>query len=535
MPLALISSILALTPLAPPPQDAAWQSLPLPSLVQPAAPPARLERLEVGRALIGPRDRPEVRETPAPAALEPEGLLGLLLDEVGARGLHVELHPSAPPLLVRGAPADVATLRAIVEDLDDLGRRLDVSVSVWIETSPSALDAAALTKAPSRAPDYQAVLRSGASVTFGIRRTAAFLTDYQIEVAHRSGVAAPVISRALLGSVLHVRAARRSHGRTVQLECLAEATELESPPAVFDPGTGDLGNFEQPSVRLAQVLFSDLVESGGTTVLAIRGSADGWADRTFWIRAETAGDPPADEPGERSWQGLDLAAFEQPVFDLPLPSPGTGLDREVRPQEPRVLAEAFPAALVALAAQGGSRARPGAVWTPSYLLVPSGSEAWVRARAVIDAFESARLARARLAVTHGALRVDLPLAADQPARVLLGRETLRLVGYRTEIAEQSWMPAPVVEPLFDGLCFQGELESETGGTSALVGTAWVARTLAEREIESADTGLARLQLLTRDFESHSIDLRASPGGSSARAAFAASADAPALTFELATR
>jgi hypothetical protein len=288
-------------------------------------------------------------------------------------------------------------------------------------------------------------------------------------------------------------------------------------------------------VRLAQVLFSDLVESGGTTAVTIRGSADGWADRTYWIRAETHSDPAEDEPGERAWQGLDLAAFEQPVFDLPLPSPGTGLDQQVGPGEPRVLAEAFPAALVALAAQGGSRSRPGAVWTASYLLVPTGSEAWVRARAVVDAFESARLSRARLAVTHGALQVDLPLLADQPARVLIGRETRRLVGYRTEIAEESWMPSPVVEPLFDGLCFQGELEGRAGGAGALSGTAWVARTEAERTIERADTGLARLQLLTRVFESHAVELRGSLGGSSARATYPASALAPALTFELASR
>jgi hypothetical protein len=174
------------------------------------------------------------------------------------------------------------------------------------------------------------------------------------------------------------------------------------------------------------------------------------------------------------------------------------------------------------------------VWTPGYLLAPTGSQAWGRARAVVDAFESARLGRARLSVTHGPLRVDLPLLADQPARVLFGRETLRLVGYRTEIAEQSWMPAPVVEPLFDGLCFQGELEIETGGRGALRGAAWVARTPAERELERADTGLARLQLLTREFESHSIEL-GSRGGASARAVYAASADGPALTFELATR
>ena len=502
----------------------------MPSLARPAAPPARLERLEVGRALFGPRERPEVRETPEPAALEPAGLLGLLLDEVSARGLDVELHPSAPPLLARGAPEDVATLRAIVADLDDLGRRLDVSLSVWIEApGPTELDAASFAAVAARAPDYQAVLRSGESVSFGSRRSASFLTDYQIEVAHKSGVAAPVLSRALLGSVLHVRASRRSRGRAVQLECLAEATELEGPAPLFDPGALDLGSVEQPSVRLAQVLFSDLVESGGETALAIRGSADGWADRTLWIRAETLPDPAEDEPGERAWQGLDLAAFEQPVFDLPLPSPGSGLDERARSTEPpRVLAEAFPAALLALTAEGGSRTRPGPVWTTSYVLFPTGSEAWLRARAVVDALESTRLARARLGVTHGALSVDLPLAADLPVRVLFGRETLRLVGYRTEIAEQSWMPAPEVERVFDGFCFQGELENETGAASVLRGAAWIARTQAEREIERADAGLGRLQLLTRDFESHSIELR----GPSARAL---AADAPALTFQLAPR
>jgi hypothetical protein len=526
----LVSLALVLLPRPSAAQDpVSWQALDFPALAERRRPPSRLERLETGRALLGERERSELRETFAPSALEPAGLIGLLLDEIGARGLKVELHSSAPPLLARGSNADLAALRAIAADLDELGRRLEVELAVWIAPGGSGLAPQDFAALSARPPDHHAVLRSGDSITFGERSVASFLTGYQVEVAHKSGIAAPLLSRALLGSVLHVRASRIHRGRALLLECWSEATALEGPPALFDPDALDLGALEQPRVRVAQVLFSDVVESGQAAALAIRGTPDGWADATLWIRAATEADPADGEPGA-AWRGLDLAAFEHPTFDLPLPVPGSGLPQAADGEgPPRVLAEAFPASLLALAAESGTRSRPGPIWTEGYVLIPSSSAALPRAQEMLDALESSRSGRARLAATHGDLRVELPLANDRPARILIGRETLRLVGYRTEVAEQSWMPVPVVEPVFDGVCFQGELEG-AGEEARLSGLAWVSRTEAERVLERAETGLGRLQLLSRSYESLPISIR----GSTPRSATLSSGSA-SLTLEISAR
>jgi len=510
-----------------------WTALPLPALAQPATPAALVPRLETGRCLLGPRDALGVRELRAPAVFEAEDVLGLLRDEVAARGLAVELHPSAPPLLARGAPEQVDVLRGILDELDALGRSLDVALSVWIAPP----DGQPFSAVAGREPDFRAVLRSGQSISFGGRTVASFLTGYAAEVATDSGVADPVLSRAQLGRVLHVRPCRVRGGRAVHLECLFEAAELEPGAPPFDPGTPDLGLLEQPAARFAQVRYSDVVESGAASSFTLDGSPDHWADATVWIRAETSPDPvPSTASGEASWRGLDLALLEYRTFDLALPLPGAGLDEAGgESAELGVLCEAFPAAQVALAAEPAGRRRPGPMWTPGYLLLPPGGGAWESASSVVAALESERLEAARLSVSQGTLRVDLPTTRGQPARVLVGRETLRLVDYETHVAAESWMPVPIVAPVFDGLCLQGHLDG-----AGLRGLAWVSETRGARVLERADVGVGRLQLLERGFQSCPIALDPGPPGDGAGGRVGASvlslhSTSPGLTVELHSR
>lgn len=541
---------LALAVLATPPAAAAqggpggaprgpWTALPMPSLARAPAPTARLAPLERGTAFLR---RGEPTESWRPAAFPPGAILGLLQDEIAARGLAVELNTNAVPLLARGSEADLETLRGVLAQLDGLGRALEVSLSVWIE-APAVGDEASpagFESVAAREPDFRAAVRSGQAISFGERGVAAFLTGYDSEVAQSSGVAEPELTRALLGDVLHVRASRVRGGSAVHLACLAESTALadedEGGVPRFDPGGVDLGIMEQPRVRLAQVAFADVVPAGGATRLSIRGSEDGWADRTVWIRAETAADP---DPGGDGWSGLDLALFERRSIDLPLPEPGAELESELVAAaaeggpldspggDARVLREAFTAAQVAAGSEsGGARRRPGLVWTPGYLLAPAASESLEQARSLVTALEGERLRPLRLAVAHGTLRVDLPAVAGSPLRVLFGTETLRVVDYSTHVAQESWMPVPEVARVFDGLCVHAALEGE-----ALRGLAWVARTEGQRELERDDVGVGRLQLLEREFQSRPLLLEA-PGAGAGSSALALRSTSPGLTLEL---
>jgi hypothetical protein len=233
--------------------------------------------------------------------------------------------------------------------------------------------------------------------------------------------------------------------------------------------------------------------------VTLRGTPLEAADRTLWIEARTTADPVPDEPGVGgAWRAVDLALLGTRVVDLPMPAPGSGLEHLADLDgDLTVLAEAFPASAVAQAGEmaRSSRGRPLPVWTEGYLLVPAGDgELWDGVRAVVDAVEQERTRTGRALVRHGALEVTLPVTAGFPARVLVGRERTRLVDFDTFVAQESWMPAPRVEPCFDGLALQMRL-----GGDALVGSAWISASAEERLLDRSETRVGDLQLLSRSF------------------------------------
>ena len=512
-----------------PVQDA-WTALELPRITESPPRPSNglLRPVQDGR-FVRPADEPVQRESLGPAAAEPATVLGLLQAHAALRGLDVEFHSAVPPLLARGPAEALEELRSVLRGLDAFSSALEIELEVWIGPAAQSTGSGGgeFPAVAARDADHHASVRSGSRVSLGSRKAAAFLTGYNVEVATDSGVADPVTSHAQLGRVVHLTASRVQGGAAVHLSGWLEVSALVDEPAAFDPDTPDLGEFEQPEVRVAQVVFSDVVASGGHTHVTVAGTVDGWADLTVWIRATTSADPlSGGDPA--LWEGLDLALFEQRSEVLAQPSPGYGAPRlrgSADPEPP--LAQAFGAAQVAAASAAGGRGRPSPVWSRGLLLVPGGGPEASAARGLVDTLEAGRLVTRRLHLARGTLRVDLPVAGAQPLRVLYGTERVRVVDYEAHIAAESWMPVPTVERLFDGVCAQGHLAPDS---ERLLGFAWVAETPAIRTLDRAAVGMGKLQLPERSFEQGTFALHAGDP----RARWSLRSDAPGLTLEVKT-
>ncbi len=143
-------------------------------------------------------------------------------------------------------------------------------------------------------------------------------------------------------------------------------------------------------------------------------------------------------------------------------------------------------------------------WSDRLLFVPRADAAALReAKALVRGVESARLSTSRVEIVRGALRASMPVCVGHRARLVAGSETARLVDYRLEVAPQIWMPVPIVETTFDGVC----VEIDPAARSAAC-TLWTAESAKPVEIEREDAQMGKLQLLARSLRAGAAVLRA---------------------------
>ncbi len=87
-----------------------------------------------------------------------------------------------------------------------------------------------------------------------------------------------------------------------------------------------------------------------------------------------------------------------------------------------------------------------------------------------------------------------------------------LVGYRVEIAPQTWMPAPDVQKTFDGLALDAQVFP--GGTEC---SSWIAKSEPTTVVARKDAQLGKLQVLSRSLRTQHARIsagepeRAEPG------------------------
>lgn len=508
----LAPSLLPCLALLAAPQAGGWTRLALPDLCAERLPGPWLEELGDGRHLrLEPteRNQPESRR----AELSISQLASLLESEVRRRGRSLTTFAGTAPLLVQGGAEDVELARSLVAALDAAGAR------TWIELEVELGPASGVEGARS----WKARARSGDRIAFGERRQQAYVSGFDVDVSSGSGVAAPVAGSILSGATVHLRVARADQGRKVHIAGLLDLSELLA-LRDFDPRCIDLGVLQQPELASLQISFAGVVENGGTLAVRVRGAPLGRKDWTLGITARTTPEPSELPAG--SWRLLDLALLSAPQRELaPVPlglvlgsSPGmAALGSGPSPVSP---------ASLLLRSEGGrragARAAVGYATERSILLPAEESELWSELAELGAALESERLLSTIVRIAHGELEVELPIARGEPARVLAGVERSWLVRYLTQIAPDTWMPQPIVDSTFDGICWEAWL-----GSGALHDALSLTRTHSSSVRKQEEAVMGDLQLLERSLRS--AQGRRDPA-SAAQTLLEASGDSPALVL-----
>ncbi len=435
---------------------------------------------------------------PHPPALLYTSFLQLVEEDARLRNSHLELQREAGGALVRGEAAAVDRARALQAELDGAGKALDVDLDVQIVPVKPAEGESTLA--------FHRRVRSGEMAFFGRRDARAYVSGFDVEVAAHSGAAEPVLGRVSTGRGLHVVACRVEGGERVFLWGvldLADLTEMQE----FDPDTSDLGILQQPHVAWAQAVFAGVVDAQGVLEVAIQGARTKTPDWKLAIRATTKSDASLDAAAGNAggFAVVDMALISSELPQLVAADPGTLLRRGARSRTIEVSTAALPPSAVATLVEsargpGGRATRAGLYWGEHVLVVPrSDATALQSARAFVRAAESPRLAQAQIEVDLAGAHASLPTCALTPARFATGSERPLLVEYRLEVAPEMWMPAPIVESAFDGVCF--EITPQARGASAGV---WMSTSGPVTDVERKGAHVGRLQLSARSLRSGAL-------------------------------
>ncbi len=480
-----------------------WRALPTPALCRSAPPTIDSPRLVRGTHLVISKEDVEAGLAPAPSpALTLNAFASLLSEEARRESWGITLHPSSPPLLARGPQPGCQAAAGFCEQLDAASRALDVELTVWLVRG-AGVSASAATL-PKEAPWAIARLRSGAETMLGERSSQSYVHNYAVEVATDAGVAAPVVGRVLTGDVLHVRAMRVRAGSAVFVEGLLDLSRLTSLED-FELSATDLGSVQQPHVSGLQIAFSGSVASGTPLRVAWAGlgSSEAVSEGSLWIVPRTTPDS-----ADGRWRLLDTALIEAIAWDLPLVSPGGGLevasDGTLEDQAPKPLASALLIKETETSRSSNSRARPPFVAGTGVVLGPRAEqEGWAEVDSLRGVAEALHTKTQEVLLERGGGFVRLPVAGGSSWRVLVGDETTAVVDYDVEIAPETWMPGPRVERSLDGFCVQG-----LAGLDFTSYSAWVAATAERRVAERSSVPLGRLELPRRSWRSARGELRA---------------------------
>ncbi|MDZ4772677.1 MAG: hypothetical protein SGI72_06025 [Planctomycetota bacterium] len=432
----------------------------------------------------------------APSALFPYAtFLQMAEDEARANGGRLEVQRFEGGALVRGEKSVVAAASALASEFEAAARMLDVDLVVTLTPSPPSTGATPLR--------FERRVPSGALTFFGTREILSFVAGFSVQVAAESGQSEPVMGRVHHGRGLHLTASRVAGGERVFLQGFFDVAEVTA-VTEFDPDTADLGVLQQPRVAWTQVEFAGVVGRDGHLQVDVRGTGGATSEWKLEIAATTT----RDDASARS-DGSGYA-----VIDLAFTSAGLhGANERVEPRlfsGKRTLpsdmrAASIPASAIASlveAARGPSprTGRASLYWSDRLLLVPrSDALALAEVRALVAGLEAARLSQSDVSVGMGPLSAKFPVATGANARFVSGSERPLLVEYRLEVAPQIWMPAPIVENVFDGACF--EFIAADSALDVSLSTAW-SGPIVEIARESAQIG--RLQTLARSVSSGAV-------------------------------
>lgn len=494
-----------------------WVALPTPVLCEPRPAEAIPTPLWSGSHLSRPADSSSSRPASPAPRLQIATCLKIL--EEPAPGPHagrIEFFKSSSSILARGEAAAIEAARQRIAELDRAAETLAIDLEVDLAGAGPADAGAKGGAAPAPADHWTQKRRvlSGDEAFFGERQATGFLMSFDVEVAADSGIASPVLGTASYGRTLHVRATRVDGGRRVRLEGLLDLSELSSLDR-FDPETPDLGVIQEPSLDFVQIAFAGVVESGGVLDVRVSGAPLPRPDWKLTIKAAARpDDPQANDPKAKPGflDVIDLACLSNDAPPLPAVLPGGDLDRLAAFAPPARGPVPIPPSAIAAGLESrsseGSGARFPAWWGDDLLVLRrSDSAARAEARSLVAAGEAAVLSTCRIEARQGGLSASFPGCTGSPARLVAGREHTALVGYRVEIAPQTWMAAPEVHKLFDGL----ELSAQVTGAAAEC-SLWISKSAPPQVAVRGDAQLGKLQVLSRSLRTDRARILAGDSG-----------------------
>jgi len=477
--------------LVPNGSGADWTALPAPSLCATPAVHGHAPALWDGAHIRALAARADVRARAGGPRLALSTVVQMLEEDARAHGNPLEFFRGSPLLLARGNPAALERGRMLLSDLERQTRSLSIELKLSLREGSAG--AAAL--------EESARVDSGGEACFGARTNESFVESYEVEVAADSGVSRPQVSLLATGTTVHVWAARLGQGGSIFLSGLFDQSHLVERSA-FDPETTDLGKLEQPRLEVLQCAFAGAVENGKKLELELcpKAGAPHWL---LSIEARTSAERA--EPAADGWRLVDLAFVARDTRALPRFSPGALLLGEFAWSEEPAGSAALPPSALAASLEDGRNAAPAPsartpapmYWTDELLFLPRSDAALAeRALALIAGAESLRGRTSTIQIDQAGRTARFPVASGFPARFLCGGEQPWLIGYRTELAPQTWMPVPEVATGFDGLCVC--LGPRDEGASA---SAWSVRSAPARVLPRTDARLGRMQSLARELRS----------------------------------
>jgi len=477
-----------------------WTALPAPSLCAAPAPHSHPNALWDGSHIRPLSSRGETRTRAAGPRLALSTLMQMLEEDARARANPLEFFRGSPLLLARGNPAALERARSLLADLERQTRALEIELSVTLSERSGAGAAGTPPALEERARVF-----SGAEAYFGARTSESFVESFEVEVAADSGVSRPQISLLATGATLHVSAARLAQGQSIFLSGLFDLAKLAERTA-FETDSTDLGKLDQPRVEVLQCAFSGVVENGKRLELEFAPKAGG----SRWLLSiEARATADKAEPQPDGWRVLDLAFIARDPRALPRLGPGALLGGELNWSEESPANTALPPSALAASLEDGrsagsnASARPAPLyWTDELLFLPRSDGALAeRALALASGAEGLRGRTSTIELKQGGVEARFPVASGFPARFLCGSEKPYLIGYRTELAPQTWMPVPEVATAFDGLCVWFGPRDDSA-----VCAAWSVRSAAPRIVPREDARLGRMQALARELRSEDCRL-----------------------------
>ncbi len=421
------------------------------------------------------------------------------LDSAGGRDQSISVETLGPALLIRGglgtSPEALAAATKTAEDT--IAEYQALADGVRFRTRVRLLKGngqGALTAENGEAViDTTRVLGTGQRGAFGATRRRSVVADFDVEVASAISVADPSVLFIETGETVHLWASttltERGERRLYVQGLLDVAVEGEA--RRFDPDLYELGVVEQPTVLATQVLFAGIITPEQPLVVTLDGLSYTAPQRRLEITAEALNVAPGG--GGRAGAGppestrvVDLARGMWRA-NLSVPHAMDDTELAVAIQVARMPASG--AQLVALMFGREAAQRPDLGST--LLMLPlAGAQNHGQ---IQDLFESidpvGPAATLEVAAKQGGFRATVPAGRGSLLRVARTQETVYIVDYDPQIANEATLADPRAQLFLTGEVLECVVDASPAGPRLQgVLRAKAVESVAVREVDPRDVG-----------------------------------------------